>query len=165
MATTTSLIRRENVKQYLPDMSKNYVWGAALVIGGLIAIYYWGKNNATVKPAPLPNDTQPKTDPNTGAVIDPLTDSESKEIIRIANLLNDQMGYLLDPDLQLLNDFLGSSDRVFVGTYNYYNSQFVTAPDTLKTKINSYASWKLWFTDINNQMNAIVARMDKLNLK
>ena len=150
-------------KEYLPSVNKNYVWGALLVGAIVLGIYYYGKNSGTVNQAPLPGDTQPTTDPQ-GNAVNPLNDAEKADIVRIANSLNTQMGYVSDPDLQLLNDYLGSSDRVFVGTYNYYNTVFKTAPDTLKTLINKYAGWKLFFTDIHDQMTAIVARMNKLGL-
>jgi hypothetical protein len=162
---TTALTRRPAIRQYMPDVNKNYIWGAVLVVAGLVGIYYWGRNNATVEQAPLPNDTLPKTDPVTGQTTNPLTDAESKEVTRIANALKTQMGYVSDPDLSLLTDLLGSSDRVFVATYNYFNTLYATAPDTLKTLISSYSNWKIWFGEINHQMDAIVARMDKLGLK
>ena len=152
-------------KSYLPTVNKNYLWGALLVGGIIIGIYYYGKSAGTVNQAPLPGDTQPTTDPTTGTTTNPLSAAESAEITRIANALHTQMGYIQDPDLQLLNDYLGSSDRVFVGTYNYYNTLFKTAPDTLKTLISKYSGWKIWFTDIHDQMVAIVARMDKLGLQ
>ncbi|MEI7726485.1 MAG: hypothetical protein WCK09_15355 [Bacteroidota bacterium] len=162
---TTALTRRPTVIEYMPDVNKNYVWGAVLIVAGLVGIYYWGRNNATVEQAPLPNDTLPKTDPVTGQTTNPLTDAESKDIIRIANELKTQMGYIIDPDISLLDDLFGSSDRVFVGVYNYYNTLYSTAPDTLKTIISGYTSWQIWFGEINRKYDAIVARMDKLGLK
>jgi len=161
----TETTRRTSVKKYLPDVNKNYVWGAALFVAGLIGIYYWGKNNGSVLPAPLPNDTLPKTDPVTGEKINALTEAESKLIVRLANEFESQRGYIINPSYELLNEILGTSDRVFVGTYNYYNQLYASPPDTLKTIINSYSNYKIWFSEINHQYDAIVARMDNLGLK
>jgi len=165
VASSAAASGYERSKKYLPDVNKNYIWGALALAGIVYAIYYYGKKNATINPAPLPADTQPSVDPTTGTKTNPLTDTESKDITRLANGLNSQLGYFSEPDLTLLNDFLGSSDRVFVGTYNYYNTLYCSPPDTMKTKFESYNNWKLWFTDINHQLDAITARMDKLGLK
>jgi hypothetical protein len=156
---------RSTRDNYIPDVNKNYVWTAVLVVGIIAGIYFYGKNNGTINPAPLPNDTQPKTDPATGNTINPLTASESSEITRLANSLNTQLGYWLDADATLMNDFLGSSDRVFVGTYNHYNTLYLSPPETLKSRINSYSNFKVFWSEINHQMDSIVARMDKLGLK
>lgn len=168
MATTT-LVRRANVQQYLPDINKNYVWGAVLVLAGMVGLYYWGKNNGTIKQAEAPIDTQPETttDPKTGntTVVNPITDGESKEIVRLATSFNTQLGWWGDVDTAILSDLLGSSDRVFVGTYNYFNTTFSSPPDTLKTQIDFYSNFKIWIGEINHLMDSIVARMDKLGLK
>jgi hypothetical protein len=162
---TTELTRRPTVREYMPDVNKNYVWGAVLVVAGLIGIYYWGKNNGSVLPAPLPNDTLPKTDPVTGQTTNALTEAESSLIVSLTNEFESQRGYIIDPSYELLNEILGTSDRVFVGIYNYYNQLYASPPDTLKTIINHYSNYKIWFSEINHQYDAIVARMDKLGLK
>lgn len=172
-----SLARNSNPGKYLPDVNKNYVWGGVLITAIAIGLYYWGKKNSTINPADVPNDTV--KDSNGNIVKNPFTEAEKADIIRIANALNSEFGWgsvfssygsAVAPFIgggsdALLTEFSTTSDKVFVSVYNYYNTNYVTPPGTMKSLIETKRNWSLWYSNTNRMLDAIIARMDRLGLK
>ena len=151
------------VKKYLPNVNKNYLWGALIVGGVIIGIYYYGKNNGSFTPYVLPNDTPPVTnDPN-----DPnaLTDTEQQSVVAISNHIRSIVDGYFNVDYTAYKELLTCSDRVFVGVYNFYSANFCTVPDTFRTALEHERRWYLPLTDANNDSQSILNRMDRLNLK
>lgn len=135
---TTALVkaRMPKVKQYLPDVNKNYVWGGVLIVAIAAGLYWWGKKNASIETIPIPDDT---IDPNK-----PLTSSEIAEINSISVGLHssiDKPWYNPTYDLPPIEKLTQSSDRVFVGVYNHYNKNFASAPTTLRGRLNTAYTW------------------------
>jgi hypothetical protein len=161
VSSALAKVRKANVKQYLPTVNKNYVWGT-LAIGAIIAgIYWWGKNNASIDNVPVPDDT---IDPNK-----PLTDAEKAEVKTIAVALFNEIdktggSWIRDWDVAVLERFMQTSDRIFVSVCNYYNSNYTTAPDTLTSLFVSKDFW-IWGGAQSLLYKNIIARMSRLQLR
>ena len=155
---------KQQIKEYLPDVNKNYIWGAVVVIGAILGIYFYGKTNGSYTPYILPNETLPD---GTTSTNDPnkITQTEQSDITSISNALKVIIEGYFNIDYSAYKRMLTCSDRVFVGVYNFYNANFSSVPDTLRSKIEGQRSWYLPFTQSDNDTLAILARMDRLNLK
>jgi hypothetical protein len=155
-----------NVKKYLPDVNKNYVWAGVLILGAAIGLYYWGKKNATVQQYPVPND-----DPS-----NPLTDDEKKQITELTNSIhtsiNSSWNFITGWDWTPLQKLTSVSDRIFAGVYNHYNRSFLTGSNTLYTELKSEWAWvPPTLPPFNNSEMArqifttLFARFDRLGMK
>jgi len=161
IASAIKRVRSTNVKQYLPTVNKNYVWGTLGIAALIAGIYWYGKSNATIDNVAVPNDT---VDPN-----HPLTAAEQAEIKAISTGLYNEIdktfgSWLLDWDVTMLERFMQASDRIFVGVYNYYNDNYTTAPDTLTALFVSKSTW-IWGAAQSTIYDNIIARMSRLGLR
>ena len=125
------------IREYLPSVNKNYVWGAIAIIGIAVGIYLWGKKNATVEQYPITSEDDPKAKP--------LTEVEKNTAIKLANDIHSAIGsswnFIIGWDLTSLQTLSSTSDRIFIAVYNLYNSTYLTAPDTLYTELKSEWAW------------------------
>lgn len=154
------------LSRYAPSVNKNYVWGTILVIGILTGIYYYGKKKGTNLPVTLPVDDAKNQNS--------LTESEKQTVTKIGNDINTELGYwswgniapLWSNDQETaLFELLGVSDKVFVAIFNYYNTNFVSPPDTLKTKLKSYNKWRFGYNPESDIIDNIILRMNRLGLQ
>lgn len=93
-----------------------------------------------------------------------LTQLETQEIIRHADALYKDMNglNLLPRDASVYTEYLASSDRVFVGTANYFYDNYGRG-DNLAQWIDSEA---YWFTNSNlkETINSIQGRLAKFGI-
>ncbi|MDR0873999.1 MAG: hypothetical protein LBN27_11135 [Prevotellaceae bacterium] len=138
-------------------MGKYKMWliiGITVIII-LVAVYLWGrKSQKTANQQALPKDT-----------MDGLTDMENAKIAEYAGKLYEDMNgwNAWGHDNKLWENFLLETDRIYIGTYNYFNSKY-SPNETLyqflknETSIVPKLGW-----EIPRKEN--LARMEKLNLK
>lgn len=145
-------------------ISKYWNHPIALTIYSIILIYIIyriGKNKGAVKPNTLPNDT----DWGGG-----LTPSEGTNVRAISERLYRDMDNAwvwvgASRDCEAYQQFLGLSDTLFTAVYNDFNDLYYSKGDgTLKEWISdeSFSGTRGCSGDIKD---AILKRMDKLNLK
>jgi len=161
---TTSRVQR--VRNFLPSVNKNYLWAGVFIVGITVGLYYWGKSNGTVEQYPIPDENGTK----------PLTSDETRQISELSNSIHtaiDSNWHILTGwDFTPLTKLSASSDRIFIGVYNFYNKAFLTSPDTLYTTLQSVWTWvppTLPFisnSEATRQLFVtLFARFDRLSMK
>lgn len=134
--------------------------GLAVVVVVIIIVYFVGKKQGK----------QLSTSGNKGLLPSQtdygqsLTQLETQEIIRHADALYKDMNglNLLPRDASVYTEYLASSDRVFVGTANYFYDNYGRG-DNLAQWIDSEA---YWFTNSNlkETINSIQGRLAKFGI-
>lgn len=93
-----------------------------------------------------------------------LSETESQQVIKHANALyNDMKGLnFWKRDAKIYTEYLASSDRVFVGTANYFYDNFGNG-DNLAKWIKGEA---YWFTnlDLNDTTDSILSRLARFGI-
>lgn len=93
-----------------------------------------------------------------------LSETESQQVIKHANALyNDMKGLnFWKRDASIYTEYLASSDRVFVGTANYFYDNFGNG-DNLAKWIKGEA---YWFTnlDLNDTTDSILSRLARFGI-
>lgn len=134
--------------------------GLAVVVVVIIIVYFVGKKqgkqlSSSGNKGLLPSQTDYGQS---------LTQLETKEIIRHADALYKDMNglNLLPRDASVYTEYLASSDRVFVGTANYFYDNYGRG-DNLAQWIDSEA---YWFTNSNlkETINSIQGRLAKFGI-
>lgn len=134
--------------------------GLAVVVVVIIIVYFVGKKqgkqlSSSGNKGLLPSQTDYGQS---------LTQLETQEIIRHADALYKDMNglNLLPRDASVYTEYLASSDRVFVGTANYFYDNYGRG-DNLAQWIDSEA---YWFTNSNlkETINSIQGRLAKFGI-
>ena len=135
---------------------------AITIIVILLGIYYFGKKSGKTESTTtdLPKDTD--------WAKNELTATENEKIKSLTlRLYRDLKGLTLFPDSDLWSEFFYSTDRIFVGTYNYFNQKYEAEGDgTLKEWINDEFGLNMWLykSSFATFKESILFRMDNLNL-
>lgn len=134
--------------------------GLAMVVVVIIIVYFVGKKqgkqlSSSGNKGLLPSQTDYGQS---------LTQLETQEIIRHADALYKDMNglNLLPRDASVYTEYLASSDRVFVGTANYFYDNYGRG-ENLAQWIDSEA---YWFTNSNlkETINSIQGRLAKFGI-
>jgi hypothetical protein len=137
---------------------KSVFIAVALFLLGFLLVYLWGRKSGTVKPITLPNDT-----PGNQA----LSPQEAEYVRKLANDLYSDMDGInfLKRDHKLYEDFLNTSDRIFVAIYNDFNYlYYAKSKQTLRQWIEGE---QFWWQDVfkgNQIKNLLIRKFNRLNL-
>ena len=147
---------------------KAFLLVALTVIIIIVIIYYTGKKAG--KSESTTTDLPKQTDWGSGN----LTDTESKEIQDLAARMYDDMkGFSVTHDATAWYDLAYSTDRIFVGTYNYFNQKYSSSVEDSGTLITwikdevdagAWLSGWLYNTTLSAYRRQILNRAAALNL-
>jgi hypothetical protein len=136
---------------------KVIIWAVAILIVVIIAWVLISRSRKTI--SMIPDDNQP-------SINDPLSDTEKTEVKRLATALYNELNgtrwdFLWNRDPIPFNDLAIASDRITVGTYNYFNDNFGNGK-TLWQWI--YGDWYKQGTAADHSVNLIKEKFTRLGL-
>lgn len=132
------------------------------IIVVVLVIYFWGKRSGKTESTTtdLPKDTDWGKNN--------LTAEESTKIQSLAVRLHNEMkGLSLIANNDLWDELMYSSDRVFVGVYNYFNQKYeLEGKGTLRDWLEDEVSVDLYVykSTFSAYKDAVLRRMDSLNI-
>lgn len=128
----------------------------------ILVIYFWGKRTGKTESTTtdLPKDTDWGKNN--------LTAEESSKIQSLAvRIHNELKGLTLIANNDLWDELLYSTDRVFVGTYNYFNQKYeAEGKGTLYDWLEDEYSVNLYIykSTFSSYKDAVIRRMNELDL-
>lgn len=137
-------------------LNKYTIIGAAVIIAGVI-LYFVFKRRTTIL-SQLPADNQPGENSQ-------LTDTEKETVKNLATSLYNQLSgwsWIFGRSPEPYEQLATASDRITVGTYNYFNSNFAKGSGTLYTWIKN--DWFYTRSRAGAAVLLIFQKFDRLNL-
>lgn len=125
----------------------------------LIGIWFLGRRSAKRNFPDYPVPKNPSSD-------DDLTEEERREAEQLADKLYDQLsGWNFWYDKDVYEEFLKTTDRVFIATYNIFNDKYYSKKNrTLREWMEKEYSTILQYS-LGKIMNTIYERFDKFEMK